>query len=98
MRAVRLTKRSVVQEPTGDGETRVCVYIGVKSGCRFLGPPLKMEIQKVNRRLEYDFEKISASPIMENNEFVRQRLAPPASASHRSLPFGFCLAGWLTAK
>lgn len=72
------------------------MYIGVKSGCRFLGPPLKMEIQKLNRRLEYDFEKISASPIMENNEFIRQHLAPPAS--HRSLPFGFCLPGRLTAK
>ena len=43
-----------------------------------------MEIQKVNRRLEDDFENISASPIMENSEFMRQRLAPPAS--RRSLP------------
>lgn len=36
------------------------MYIGVKSGCRFLGPPLKIEIQKINRRLEHDLEKTSA--------------------------------------
>lgn len=65
------------------------MYIGVKSGCRFLGPPLKMEIQKLNRRLEYDFEKISASPIMENNEFIRQHLAPPPHTVACPLDFAF---------
>lgn len=40
-------KGDVVLEPTGDrGETRVLVYIGVRSGRRFLGPPLKIEIKK----------------------------------------------------
>lgn len=94
MRAVSFTKRRVVREPTGDGvkPESVCTLESSLAAVS-LGPPLKMEIQKVNRRLEYDFEKISATPIMENNEFIRQRLAPPAS--HRGLPLDFALQAGL---